>query len=84
FEEWTGARARAFVAGGGKRVLFLCGQTPCRVTAEHLGKELEKLGVAVRVATSPGLGHTYGGPMTELARTELVWLVADDPRWTER
>lgn len=33
-------------------------------------------------ALSPGLGHTYGGPMTELARAELPWLVADDPRWS--
>ena len=83
FEEWTAARARAFVAGGGKRVLFLCGQRPCQVTAQHLERELGKLGVAVRVATSPGLGHTYGGPMTELARAELPWLVVDDPRWTK-
>jgi dienelactone hydrolase len=81
FEEWTAARARAFVSGGGKRVLFLCGQKACVFTARRLSHELEKLGLAVRVATSPGLGHTYGGPMTELARTELPWLVADDARW---
>jgi poly(3-hydroxybutyrate) depolymerase len=81
YDEWTVARAKAFVAAGGKRVLFLCGQKACQIASQRVGKALEDAGVAVRVALSPGLGHSYGGPMTDLARAELPWLVEDDPRW---
>jgi dienelactone hydrolase len=80
-EDWSDRRVKEFASGGGKRVLFLCGQKPCEIAARHAARQLERAGVAARVGVAANLGHSYGGPMSLLAREHLPWLLEGDARW---
>jgi dienelactone hydrolase len=83
-DAWSDRAAKDFGAGGGKRVLFLCGQADCEQAARGAARRLEKAGVATRVELARGLGHSYGGPMNDLARGQLAWLTEGDDPWSSR
>jgi predicted esterase len=80
---WTAARAKAYAAAGGKRVLFACGQRACKSGAAQARKTLEREGVAADVVYGGEVGHTYDGPVAREITQAWTWLVADDPHWTE-
>jgi hypothetical protein len=83
-DAFTPELARAFAKGGGKRVLFLCGQKGCQHAANMASARLEAAGVGARVAVAPGLGHSYGGPMNAVAREHFAWVIEGDERWSRR
>ncbi len=80
-DAWTSARVKAFAEGGGKRVLFACGQKGCQLAAKRAARKLEAAGVGTRIELSPGLGHSYGGPISKLVRNNLAWVLEGDERW---
>lgn len=82
FDRWTAGRARAFADGGGRKVLFVCGQKGCELAARGAAKLLERRGVATRVELVPRQGHSYGGPMNEPIRQAWDWLLEGDERWS--
>jgi predicted esterase len=81
-EVWTGARARAFAAGGLTRVLFGCGRAGCAEGARRAARRLEAAGANVRVFYAVGAGHTYAGTGVEReAYAAFDWVVEGDARW---
>ena len=75
------ARARAFVTGGGRRVLFGCGQKGCEVAAKATASRLAARDhLDARVVFAP-VNHTFDPPLEDAIHGELGWLVQDDPRW---
>jgi hypothetical protein len=81
FDEWNVARGIAFRKGGGTHVLFACGTRHCTERARRSAAWLERAGLAVRVETAPGAGHTYGGGVARKVRDALEWLLTGDDRW---
>lgn len=72
---WTAANIRRFGRGGGKAVLFGCGQKWCGARSRRICKALRRHGVRCAEITVAGLGHGYGRPLTTLARplfTEMI------------
>jgi len=78
---WTDASAAAFARGGGKRVLFACGQPSCVAESEPASQLLARAHVTTRIVHGEGEGHGYEGPVKEQVRAALSWLVADDAAW---
>ena len=75
------ARARKFVAGGGARVLFGCGQRGCKVAATTAAQRLsarDHLDARVVFAL---VNHTFDPPLEDAVRAEMPWLVEGDGRW---
>jgi poly(3-hydroxybutyrate) depolymerase len=74
-------RARAFVKGGGQRVLFGCGQRGCKLAAEAAARRLQaRDGLPATVVFAP-VDHTFDPPLEDAVHGQLPWLVQDDPRW---
>lgn len=65
---WTAANIRRFGRGGGEAVLFGCGQKWCGAASRRICKALRRHGVQCAEITVPRLGHSYGRPLTTLAR----------------
>lgn len=82
-DRWTAATAKAFAAGGGLRVLFVCAQAGCAGVARQAAAHLEKSGVATRVAQSKPVGHRYDGPVADEVKKALDWALEGDGRWRE-
>jgi pimeloyl-ACP methyl ester carboxylesterase len=75
------AQARAFLAGGGQRVLFGCGQRGCKVAATAVAQRLaarDHLDAHVAFAL---VNHTFDPPLEDAVRAEMPWLVQGDERW---
>jgi pimeloyl-ACP methyl ester carboxylesterase len=79
--QWTRERARAYATGGGKRVLFACGQRACKAETTVPGKLLEQAGVDVHLVYGDEQAHTYDGKVAEAIGRELAWLIEGDLRW---
>lgn len=77
---WTDANARAFGAGGGRRVLFGCGSSWCLPAARAATARLQKAGLASRIVQA-NVGHTTDRPLQEAIMVELGWFLDGDPRW---
>jgi pimeloyl-ACP methyl ester carboxylesterase len=80
-DPWTPERAKAFAAGGGKRVMFACGQESCLVDAKRAEAVVAKAGVATKIVYGPGVGHGYTGAVADAIAKELGWLLEGDPRF---
>lgn len=80
-EAWNSTKAKAFVAGGGSRLLFACGQADCMGKAKRLAPNLERVGLPTRFGGDPKAGHTYDGNVALAVESEFNWLVEGDPRW---
>lgn len=78
---WDKARAQAFVARGGARVLFACGQSACRHASKQTAKLLEKQGVRVEVASGGDIGHTYDGAVARAIKERWAWVNEADARF---
>jgi pimeloyl-ACP methyl ester carboxylesterase len=77
---WNDARVDAFLKGGGKRVLYGCGQEGVRNAARSATKRLLALGLDPRFVDAI-VGHTFDPPLEDAVRSQLAWLVGDDERW---
>jgi predicted esterase len=77
-------RAKAFAKGGGRRVLFGCGQEACRASAKQAAGPLEAAGVGTTVVLAKGQGHRYDGPVAEQVKGAFDWAVEGDARWAPR
>jgi pimeloyl-ACP methyl ester carboxylesterase len=75
------ARARNFVEGGGRRVLFGCGQRGCKLAATAAAQRLAARDhLEARVVFAP-VNHTFDPPLEDAVRAEMPWLVEGDARW---
>jgi hypothetical protein len=81
YEQWPVTNARSFRATGGRRAFFACGTGSCARGATRSVRWLEKGGIEAMHATAEGAGHTPAGPVGEIARHGLAWLVRDVPGW---
>ena len=79
---WTDASAAAYAKGGGKRVLFACGQPSCVAESEPASQLLGRARVTTRIVHGEGEGHGYDGPVKEQIRTALSWVVEGDAAWS--
>jgi pimeloyl-ACP methyl ester carboxylesterase len=74
-------RARAFVAGGGLRVLFGCGQRGCEIASKAAAQRLQARDhLDARVVFAP-VDHTFNPPLEDAVHAQLAWLVEGDARW---
>jgi predicted esterase len=78
---WTDAVAATYAKGGGKRVLFACGQPACVSESEPASQLLVRAKVATRIVHGEGEGHNYKGPVKEQIRAALTWVTEDDAVW---
>jgi predicted esterase len=74
-DKWTPDAVKAFAAGGGERVLFVCSQAHCANDARRAGARLEKAGVAIKVVRGPDVGHRYDGPTAAETKKALAWVL---------
>jgi predicted esterase len=81
---WTDATAAAYAKGGGKRVLFACGQPSCVGESDPAVQLLGRASVTTRVVHGEGEGHGYKGPVKEQVRQALAWVVDGEPTWKTR
>lgn len=79
--EWNLVRAKRYRRGGGRRVLFACGQARCRDAARRSAHWLKQADLAVRVQYARGAGHTPAGGVGEKVAEAFAWLTEEDPRW---
>jgi pimeloyl-ACP methyl ester carboxylesterase len=75
------ARARAFVQGGGLRVLFGCGQRGCELAARATAQRLDARDHLPAHVAYAQVHHTFDPPLEDAVRAELDWLVDGDARW---
>jgi len=78
---WTDPNAAAYAKGGGKRVLFVCGQPSCVTESDPAAQMLSRARVTTRLVHGEGEGHSYKGPVKEEIRQALAWVVEGDPAW---
>jgi hypothetical protein len=88
-DQWTAARAKAYAAGGGKRVLFACGLRGRVGAAQPIAAMLERAGIGARVVLGklPSTGqfiHWYNGPVADEEKAQLPWLLEGDARFDAR
>lgn len=81
FAEWTLGVARRYRAGGGERVLFVCGTTGCSAKAKRSARWLEQAGVNAALEYAAGAGHTADGAVADRVAARLEWVVEGDVRW---
>lgn len=79
-DRWSPTLLRAFVARGGRGVLFGCGTPGCVRIARRITARLRSSGVAAGVVDGRPAGHTYWGPMLTALRGAFPHLADADPR----
>ncbi|MFT3769933.1 MAG: hypothetical protein QM820_31270 [Minicystis sp.] len=82
-DPWTHANVKRFADGGGKRVLFACGQGGCFEAAKEKARLLKAAGVEASVAYAPFMGHMCHDRVAEETKRAMPWLLAGDARWEE-
>jgi hypothetical protein len=83
YEGWHRARAKGFVAQGGRRILFACGQSACQHASKQAVRVLGTLEIESDVVFGGNIGHTYDGSVAESIRSRWSWLVELDERFGE-
>jgi pimeloyl-ACP methyl ester carboxylesterase len=78
---WQPEVAATFARGGGKRVLFVCGQPKCVEDAEATVSTLRAQNVEARVVHGIGEGHGYRKQVKEELRRSFEWVTEGDPTW---
>jgi predicted esterase len=79
---WTDASAAQYAKGGGKRVLFACGQPSCVAESAPASQLLGRMRVTTRIVHGEGEGHGYDGPVMDELRTALPWVIEGDTAWS--
>ena len=72
---WSTHTAKQFVARGGERLLFACGQSACLNQAKGLAPLLTRAGLSARFGGSAKEGHTYTGGVAQVVIDNLDWLL---------
>ncbi|MBX3232784.1 MAG: hypothetical protein KIT84_43685 [Labilithrix sp.] len=80
---WTPESAAAFAKGGGKRVLFACGQPSCVEEVAPAAALLRAQRVEIKVVHGAGEGHGYKRQVKQELKKSLSWVVEDDPAWPD-
>ena len=80
-KQWNHYTVQRYAKGGGRRILFACGQWGCENTSKKAVKYLERSGVLAQMISAPRSGHTYGGAVAEQIAGAFDWLVEGDERW---
>jgi predicted esterase len=80
-EPLTAGVAAVFARGGGRRVLFACGQRACQVEAERRVIYLRRAGAEAELVTALEVGHALDGRMAKAIEQQWQWLVSDDSRF---
>lgn len=78
---WTEDAANAFAKGGGKKVLFACGQQSCVDDALEAAATLGKRNIATKTVLGQGEGHNYKKQVKDELRKQIDWVVDGDPTW---
>lgn len=78
---WTDESAGAFAKGGGKRVLFACGQQSCVDDALNASATLGKRKIETKTVFGQGEGHNYKKQVKDELRKQIDWVVDGDPAW---
>ncbi len=79
--EITPTIAGVFAKGGGKRVLFACGQSACERAAERSALFVRRAGADAELVMVPGVGHALESRMAKAIGEKFGWLVAGDARF---
>lgn len=79
-DDWDRRNLARFVAGGGRKIGFVCGREGCKRRAERLAAVLDGAGGGGRVAFAP-IGHNFYGPILAPTKTVFDWLIEDDERF---
>jgi pimeloyl-ACP methyl ester carboxylesterase len=80
-DPWNESRVRRFAENGGKRVLFVTGQTTNEEHSLRVAHELSDAGVFARVEHVEGAGHVHTGQVRDRLSETFDWVVEDDDRW---
>ncbi len=80
-DPWTDDRVRAFVEGGGARVLFATGQDVNEARARAAARTLDEAGAAARVIHVDGAGHVHDGELGLRIAESFDWVVEGDARF---
>jgi pimeloyl-ACP methyl ester carboxylesterase len=78
---WQAESATAFARGGGRRVLFVCGQPQCVDESEQASATLRAQKVEAKVVQGAGEGHGYKKQVKEELRRSFDWVIEGDPQW---
>jgi predicted esterase len=78
---WQTESIDGFLKGGGKRVLFVCGQPSCVGESEAAARLLKGRGVETRVVHGAGEGHGYKKQVKQELIGAFAWVVDGDPAW---
>jgi predicted esterase len=78
---WSDATATAYARGGGKRVLFACGQPSCLTESGEAAQLLARDHVTTRIVNGEGEGHGYKGPVKDQIRAAFSWVIDGDAGW---
>jgi pimeloyl-ACP methyl ester carboxylesterase len=78
---WNDETASRFAAGGGERVLFVCGQPSCVDEAKPAAALLGSRKVDTRVVQGQGEGHGYKHQVKDELQRSLGWITEGDPLW---
>lgn len=79
-DRWAPSLVRAFLARGGRGVLFGCGGPGCARVGRRVSARLRASGIAADVAYGGPAGHVYWGPVLTALRGAYPRLVEADPR----
>ncbi len=79
--DWSREQVADFADGGGRRVLFVCGQSDCNRRAERTARRMNRRGVETSIIYHERAGHTYNEPMINDTIELLPWLFEGDDRW---
>jgi len=75
YEGWTKSRAQRYQAGGGQRVLWVCGTASCLRRAESAAQAARHAGLTVQAEWVDGGGHAYWGRVEDRVTELLPWLL---------
>jgi hypothetical protein len=78
---WTPAQSRAFVEGGGERVMLVCAAPECSGTYGTSRRNLERAGAKVQLVGAGTGRHNLDGSMMSVLAEHWAWLVEGDTRW---
>jgi len=78
---WTDEAANAFAKGGGKRVLFACGQQGCVDDSLTAAGTLGRRKIDTKTVFGQGEGHGYKRQVKDELKKHIDWVVEGDPAW---
>jgi predicted esterase len=78
---WQATSAAAYARGGGKRVLFVCGQQDCADDSESARAILHGQKLDARVVYAAGAGHAYKKQVRDELRRAFPWVIDGAPSW---